>query len=185
MIKVALVSLVLAHHRLATVLMLQTHLRGQFKVKGQTSSAGKVVKTKKHAAESYSQPRTLLQRQDKRYVVVSCLCLHFCCCILSASESFLPPASICCSSHSTVMSSSLPFLSIISFPATILTLIPTYFLLSSPLSQGSNLSLSFIHYFKQWCRPDEPSSKPMRPVKQVEQQKNSTDTQKHSGEDER
>eukprot|EP00731_Ephydatia_muelleri_P015376 Em0008g1096a len=29
-------------------------------------------------------------------------------------------------------------------------------------------------------RPDEPSSKPMQPVKQVEQQKNSTDTQKHS-----
>ena len=36
------------------------------KVKGQSSSAGKVVKTKKHEAESYSQPRTLLQRQDKR-----------------------------------------------------------------------------------------------------------------------
>ncbi|KAL5490907.1 hypothetical protein EMCRGX_G016104 [Ephydatia muelleri] len=88
----------LAHHCLATVLMLQTHLRGQFKVKGQTSSAVKVVKTKKHEAESYSQPRTLLQRQDKR--------------------------------------------------------------------------------------PDEPSSKPMQPVKQVEQQKNSTDTQKHSGNDE-
>ena len=35
------------------------------KVKGQSSSAGKVVKTKKYEAESYSQPRTLLQRQDK------------------------------------------------------------------------------------------------------------------------
>ena len=33
------------------------------KVKGQSSSADK---TMKHEAESYSQPRTLLQRQDKR-----------------------------------------------------------------------------------------------------------------------
>ena len=62
------------------------------KVKGQPSSAGKV---KKHEAESYSQPRTLLQKWW-----CPCLCLRLCCCILSASESFLSPASLCCSSHS-------------------------------------------------------------------------------------
>ena len=94
-------------------------------------------------------------------MVVSCLCLHFCCCILSPSKSSLPPASLCCSfhSHCHVINTSLSlhhFLFLLlfnphSYP------IPSSLLLSS-LPSTISLTLSFVHYFKQWCRPDEPSS---------------------------
>ena len=147
-IKVALVPLVLAHHRLATVLRGRTHLRDQFGHLRLKVSQALLVR--------WLRRRSMKQRATPNHVHFCrgktngkwwcpCLCLHLCCCILSASESFLPPASLCCSSHSTVMSSSLPFLSVICCLATHSYLFPS--LLPSPPLLSSPLSLLTLSLF--------------------------------------